>query len=300
MSPLVQVVYNGATGLWYATGGPSVLSATADGALTHGFQVTPANTGYTAYYDPTLGRNLQLSDLTVHSTVMSMSDLTTAGGTISKRYFQAGLIPDLNNVTVTGCLIDGSIDNASHESNVYTLNWCTIDKTGTATDYALGSWTYTAYRCQIGGGSDGLRANGAVYATECYIRTKAQSVADHNDGMQNYKGGSGNTIVRCNIDCRPVNAATIAGGPNAALMSADGATGNEVWTDNFLAGGGYTMRMYENCTYNIQGNWILDGSWTYGAVERAVIPQSNLTWGTVRENRIVNASGATVSVIGVP
>lgn len=293
----MQAVYNGATGLWYTSGGPSVLSASAGGAFTHGFQVTTANTGYAAYFDSTLGRNVQASDLTVHNSIVAMSDLVADGGTITKRDFRAGLIPDRNGVTLVACAVDGKIDNASYPTSVYTLNWCNVDSAGTATDYALGSWTYTAYRCQLGGGSDGIRMNGAVYATECYIRTKAQSTSDHNDGGQNYNGGSGNTILRCNIDCRPVNAATIAGGPNAALMSADGAVGHEVWKDNYLAGGGYVIRMYESSTYDVQGNWILNNSWTYGYADRVNVPVGDVTWAN---NLLVDASGNQVAVATAP
>ena len=53
---------------------------TGGGAITHGKQITTANTGYGAYFDPGLGRNLTLGDLTVVSGTHFLTDFT-AGGT---------------------------------------------------------------------------------------------------------------------------------------------------------------------------------------------------------------------------
>src|SRR4051812_11956493 len=48
----------------------------SSGAITHGSQITTANTGYGAYFDTSLGRNLQLSDLTVVAGTHYLTDYT--------------------------------------------------------------------------------------------------------------------------------------------------------------------------------------------------------------------------------
>jgi hypothetical protein len=281
----------------------TVPTTPAGGTITHGFQITAANTGHTAYLDPTLGRLVTDADLTVHTGLVSLSDFVGNGGTLTRHWFKGGLQFDRSNVTLTACRFDGGI--AGYYSGThypFTVNWCTSDTPGGPGDDAIHFQDYTAYRCRLGGNSDGGKFNGGCTITECYVRCEMASADDHNDGFQAVGSYKGNTVTRCNIDCRPTNGIIPggSGGPNAALFVADGSTGLHVWTDNFLAGGGYVMRCYDGTTYNVQGNWILDQSWGFGPVDRAVIPQSNLTWGTVRPNLVVTSAGAQVSVVAAP
>lgn len=275
------------------------------GTVTHGSQITTTNTGHLAYFDPGLGRLVQESDLIVHTATVSASDFTTTGGLIEKRHFQSGIIMDITNVTFRACKVNGMWSGLYYDPNLnqnvhnpFHLEWCTAYTPGPADNNGMQYQDYTAYRCNISGSSDGGKINGNVTITECYIRCKGQSSQDHNDGLQNV-GGVGDVIVqRCNIDCRPTND---IGAVNAALYSADNAEGLMTWTDNLLAGGGYTILCYENATFDVQGNWVIDGTWVYAPAGRGVIPQSNLTWGTQRSNYIVqDVSYTQLSVLAAP
>lgn len=270
------------------------VSGGGGGSITHGRQITTSNTGHDAYFDSGLGRTVVDGDLTVHNSLVSLSDFVANNGSLTKRWFKGGLIIDRTGVTMTACKFDGGVSGFySGVHRTFTLNWCTIDTPGAAQDDGIHYQDYTAYRCRIGGSSDGAKTNGGCTLTECYIRCEGQDSADHNDGIQNVGGGS-NTVTRCNIDCRPTNG---VGAPNAALFSADSSSGTQTWTDNWVAGGGYVIRCYENALYIVTGNDVLNSSWVFGPADRAVIPQSNLTWSN---NRIVDGSGNLVSTLSAP
>ena len=270
----------------------SVVSApsggSGGGAITHGSQITTANTGYTAYYDSGLGRNLQLSDLTVVTGTHWVSDFISPGGTLTKRHFTGDLIIDIDNVTLRGCLFDNPVSgylNGSHASG-WTLDYCTIDSSPIVADQCIQYQGYTANRCMLVMGSDGAKVNGAnTTLTECYVRTAQQNPADHNDGLQNVGGSGAVTIARCNIDCRPVGA-TNGNVGNSALFFADGETGLHTISDNLLAGGQVVLAMYDTGTFNVQGNQFVRGSYA-GSTHAMAGPGSgpqNVTWGTVRPN----------------
>ena len=268
------------------------------GTITHGRQITAQNTGHTAYFDAGLGRNVLDSDLIVHTGLVSVSDFVSAGGTITKRWFKGGLIINRHDVTLRACKVDGGVSGYYSGTHYrFNLDYVTIDTAGAADDDGIHFQDYTANRCRIGGCSDGAKINGNVTITESYLRCKGQDSGDHNDGLQAVGAYDDCTILRCNIDCRPTNG---IGAANAAIMVADGSNGLMTLHDNLLAGGGYVLRCYENSTYDIQGNDIVNNSWGFGPVARAVIPASNLTWGTVRPNRIVAADGSEVSTISKP
>lgn len=275
------------------TGAPVSGAPVSGGSVTHGFQITPLNTGHDAYFDSGLGRTVTDSDLTVHASSVSASSFASAGGTISKHWFQGGLSIDIANVTFLACKFNQEVASG----NPFTLNWGTIETPGAAGDESIAFTDYTAYRCRIGGNSDGGKINGGCSLTECYVRTEGQSAEDHNDGLQAVGSYTGNIVQRCNVDARPVNG---LGAANAALFVADASSGLQQWYDNFLAGGGFVMRCYENSTYDVQGNWVLNNSWDFDAAHRAIIPQTNLTWGTVRPNLIVDAAGVMVSTLVAP
>lgn len=257
------------------------------GQITHGDQVSPSNTGYTAYFDTSLGRNLQLSDLQVVGGVHWVSDFAAPGGTVYKKHFTGNLIIDINNVTLRGCLFDSVVSGylSGNHASGWTLDYCTIINSPVVGDQCIQYQNYTANRCHIANGSDGAKLNGNVTITECYVRVAQQAPDDHNDGLQNVGGNGPVTIARCNIDCRPVGA---SGGNigNAAIFLADGETGLHTIHDNLLAGGQVTLAMYDGATFNVQGNKFVRGS--YGGSTHAMAgpgsgPQ-NVTWGTIRPN----------------
>jgi len=280
-----------------AAAAPVVIGG-GSGSITHGREITASNTGHTAYFDSGLGRTVVDGDLTVHTGLVSLSDFVANGGTITKRWFKGGLIIDRTNVTIRASKFDGGVSGYySGVHRPFALEWVTIDTPGAAGDNGIQFQDYTAYRCRVGGNSDGAKTNGNVTLTECYLRVEGQDSADHNDGTQNVGGDGPVNVVRCNIDIRPTNG---IGAPNAALFSADNANGLQTWTDNWVAGGGYVMRLYENGTYDVQGNEILNGSWVFGPADRAVIPSTNVTWGTVRANVLVDSGGTVLSTLSAP
>lgn len=275
----------------------TLADSTPPSTVSHGFYINPANTGYTAYLDSGLGRTLTLADLTAHSSLVNASSLTSSGGTISKHDFALNGINIDIPCTLVACRLSGNVQSPGNVASDFVMNWCTVsDFDGTVGDYGVGYDSYTLYRCNIGGNSDGIKAGGHCVVTECYIRTKGQSSADHNDGMQDSFGNGNVDIIRCNIDPRPVNN---LGGANGALFAADSSVGVQTWTDNFLAGGGYVLRMNESCTYVVNGNWILNGSWAYDTYNHTNTALTSITWANLRPNLVVDATGATVSTIAL-
>ena len=81
------------------------------GPVTHGSQITTANTGYSAYYDNGLGRTLIQSDLQVINGNHFISDFIGNGGSIAKKHFTGSISIDVNNATVTACLFDQQVTN---------------------------------------------------------------------------------------------------------------------------------------------------------------------------------------------
>lgn len=265
------------------------------GSVTHGFQITPTNTGHDAYYDPSLGRLVTDADLTVHTAVVYMSDIAVAGQTITRHDFQGGLVIDVDNLTFVACRSDRFSGYWSGTTHPFTANWCTVASAASDGGDGMNYNNYTAYRCRIGGSTDGAKINGNVTMTECYVRTMSQDSADHNDGLQNYAGSGNVTIVRCNIDCRPVNG---GGGANCAIFSADGMTGTVTITDNYLMGGSYLLGLHENGYYIVNGNWGLAGSYAYGPVDATLA--TSVTWANQRPNYLVDSSGNKLSTIAAP
>lgn len=265
------------------------------GTVTHGFQITATNTGHDAYQDPLLGRLVVDSDLTIHASTVYLSDIASAGDTLTRHDFQGQLIIDVDDVTFVACRSWRFSGYWSGTVHTFTLNWCTVESDTSDGGDGINYANYTAYRCRIGGSSDGAKINGNVTMTECYVRTRSQDSADHNDGLQNNGGSGPVSIIRCNIDCRPVNG---GGGVNCAIFSADGMSGTVTITDNYLQGGQYLMGLHENGDYIVNGNWGLSGSYNLAPVTANLA--NSVTWANLRPNYIVDASGNVLSTIAAP
>lgn len=236
------------------------------GSVAHGSQIDTTNTGFIAYYDSTLGRNLTLGDLAIVTTSgVWVSDFTGGtGGTpenpkvVYKKDFQGGLYMDVDNVIVRGCRINGRVVASAGN----TFEYCTWNNTAVV-DECLAFNSYRAHRCNISGGSDGMKANGGnTIITECYIRNKAASALDHNDGIQSDRGSGAITVQRCNIDARPIG----GGGGTTAAVLCDTGPGLVTVQDCLLAGGTYTLMMYDATTWSVTGNQFISDSWVYGPV----------------------------------
>lgn len=195
------------------------------GALTHGDQVTSANTGPFAYFAPELGRLLISSDL---ATVSGSVDASTiaSGGLIYKKDITGALTIDTTGITVRACRVRGGITGRfGGVDRAFRAEWCWVGNDGSAWigDEAVNHRMWDLYRCRLHGFSDGLRHSGpetsnTSQALECYVRIASQA-GDHNDGCQNFAGGGDVILQRCNISIEPENGT--AGGRNACVFAGD-------------------------------------------------------------------------------
>lgn len=274
----------------------------ANATITHGSQITTANTGYTAYVDSGLGRKLVLGDLTVVSGAVRPSDFVAPGGTITKKWFQSDVRID-QSVTFVGCKFGSFVSSYLNgtEYGPSQFNWCSFDPdSGTVTDVAVGANGTSLYRCFVRGGSDAGWINGGPWGTqsivESYLRVWMASAVDHNDGLQ-CSGGAGTVVVqRCNIDVTPenglINGGT-QGGPNSCIMSADltSSTAYNLTVDDCLLTGGTSasiIRFYDgalsaNIIYSASGNLFTRGS--SNPVDRGgsnTTPTGQVTWSNNR------------------
>lgn len=271
----------------------------AFGPVTHGSQITTANTGYTAYFDTGLGRNLQLGDLTVISGTHNLTDFT-AGGTggtsgspkVLYGYHFTGTVKfDQPWITLRGCLLDNPTTSqvlGVHNVGAF-LDYCTISP-ATVGDECMHYESWSANRCYFRGCSDGAKINGGLVPmniTECYIRDTSQSAVDHNDTLQNVGGTGTVTVARCNLAVYPE--VLLGGTGNSVIQSAD-MTSASVFSltvqDCLLDGTGSatTLRLYDgglttNITYTATGNrFVRSTSNPGGRGSSNTTPQAQITW----------------------
>ncbi|WP_173076935.1 hypothetical protein [Phytohabitans rumicis] len=148
----------------------------------------------------------------------------------------------------------GSHTNTAHS---FTITDSTLGKpSGCDQEYAVGHRDYTATRVLVRNFGDAFRNSGNnILVQDSYAKICAER-GFHSDGVQGYGGGS-NVVIRHNtIDQRNLVDGT------SPIFFSDGSKGAKI-TDNLLAGGGYTARMYGN-GYTFSGNLIVDEAWDYG------------------------------------
>lgn len=250
---------------------PTLNPTTPPGPVVHGRDITASNTGADAYPGGCAG-------LTVYTTQVRTSVL----GDASCVWLKAGVIVD-KAVTITGSRIEGS----SGPGGVYTvwadgprltLRWTTVVGTGREVTVA---GHVDCYRCQITGGSDGVRFYG-TNLVESFVRVAVLTAADHHDGVQAYQSSEGGSVLRSNIDAKPVDG---DGGITAAVFIADNSRGEYVIRDNWLTGGPYPLRLHESGTYRVSGN-VVNGN----VLTNAAVPGAFLEWtgNTYASGGIIN------------
>jgi hypothetical protein len=236
---------------------------------TNGRDITTANTGMAAWRDQS-GQGC--TDPTVYPARVNASDL---GPDVTCAVFEQGILFD-RDITVTAATFNAAIDTNGHTVN---LNWVTIAPSTVEDICVHGDGVFNLYRSNVQGCSDAVRFDGDSII-ESYLRTKAGSSSDHNDAVQAYQASSGGQILRSNIDARPVNGASygISGG-NGAIFLADGSKGTSEIRDNYLQGGGYTLRLNESQHYRVTGNVVVKGSYLYGPLDTTnSVPGAFLEW----------------------
>lgn len=253
-----------------------VAPALMAGAVSHGKQITTANTGWGAFNDPTLGRFVQTGDLTNVSSASRSSDFTTTGGVIRRKRFLTDVRIDTVNVTFEACEFQSFVSSYTGvETQPSQFNWCTWNPP-TVVDLCVGTTGTSLYRCSIRGGADGFWFNGGTQTQsiiETYVRIKMASPVDHNDCGQNSGGSGVVTIQRCNMSAAPEGGVLNGGsqgGPDSCLLSADMSSSthfNLSVIDNFFEGATAveTVRLYDggltpNIVYTATGNRFIRGT----------------------------------------
>jgi hypothetical protein len=208
-----------------------------------------------------------------------------------------GLVVTTPGQVINGLRITGTVDIRAHDvvirnseihGNVFndssgTRYRFTIEDSTIAPPNGCSSWgngavgvsNYTARRVRISGFPDGFRVAGSnILIENSFVTLCSANPEDHSDGIQAYGAANGtNIVIRHNtIDQRAVtNGAATA----PIFVPNDGERqGNQnvtvSITDNLLAGGGYSLRLYGNLPFSapaVTGNKIVDRSWAYGPVD---------------------------------
>jgi hypothetical protein len=250
--------------------------------VTHGSQINQSNTGYLAWVGP-LGQRCTNTTLRVYTTKV---DASTLGPQATCVWLQKGLNVNAP-ITLTAARVDAEILTPNGSGHHLIVNWSTI--TATNADFAIGDHDFDVYRSQLTGASDGVRFDN-TNLVEDLITVRQTSSADHNDGIQAYRAGAGGSIIRCNINGRPVNASSGVFG-NAAIFLADTSHGSTQIRDNYLSGGGYTLRLHESMFYQVTGNVIAFGTWLYGPLSTDnAVPGAFQEWSNnkLSNNTVLN------------
>jgi hypothetical protein len=217
-----------------------------------------------------------------------------------------GLVVTTPGQVIDGLRITGTVDIRAHDvvirnseirghvfnDSTGTRYRFTIEDSAVAPAVGCSSWgngaigvsDYTARRVRVSGFPDGFRVAGSNILIENSLVTLCSAnPEDHSDGIQAYGAAGGtNIVIRHNtIDQRAVtNGAATA--PIFVPNDGDRQGNQNVTvsiTDNLLAGGGYSLRLYGNLPFSapaVTGNKIVDRSWAYGPVD---VTCSNIgTW----------------------
>jgi len=236
-----------------------------EGSITHGDQITLANTG------PRVARTTVSGSLTINSG--NIATLCTGAGTQANPYvyYAKDVTGDLTvtasnvYVVIRDCTMVSVLMPSNRTGPLVRIEWCGI---GSQTAYVGGTsglvgLTFDIYRCWVAGGSDALRMQaGGSKAVECHLRVRQGSPTDHNDGIQNV-GERGNlTVERCNIDAYLQEV-----GENGSGIYQGGDYGTTdsplvqtiTFKDNYVDGAGIHWRLYggdanPNLQYVVTGN----------------------------------------------
>jgi hypothetical protein len=253
----------------------------------HGYP-DATNTGYTNYFDSSLGRTLTSGDLTLHSGNFTT---TSDGQIIEKLKITGKLTVAHNNVIVRGCYLAYtganfavSDHNQPNISQTWTLEYCTINCSNSGALASLNvEWANVSY-CDISGGTDGWDPWGIrapLTFSHNYIHDLVQNptTKSHTDCIQIVGGTGGLTIQHNTLICMnpsyPIGGYANGGGAfpgNTSGMQVGqltGNIGNVMFTDNLCDGGNYMF----NANWGSDGTHDLVGTITisnnrYGRDER--------------------------------
>jgi len=207
--------------------------------------------------------------------------VSTAGQVIDGRRVTGSVDIRAHDVVIRNSEIRGRIINDFGGNRYrFTIEDSTVGPASGCSSWgngAVGVSDYTARRVRIAGFPDGFRVAGSnILIEHSFVTLCSANPADHSDGIQAYGAANGtNIVIRHNtIDQRAV---TNGAATSPIFIPNDGERqGNQNLsvnvTDNLLAGGGYTLRIFGDLPFSaptVTGNKIVDGSWEYGPVDLA-------------------------------
>jgi hypothetical protein len=188
-------------------------------------------------------------------------DVTVDGTVIDALRIDGCVTVDANNVTIKRSLVLGGGCYEPIHNNGSGLVVMDTEIDGQDTPMcgeAIGYQGYTIQRVNAHGCSDGPRLAGSDSITiqDSYIHDLSNLPGDHGDGMQAYglELAAGNKLT--------VLHNTIEGGNNAAIFTADGATGDMIVDGNLLMGPNYPLKLYDNHAW-VRNNLIFDNTGDY-------------------------------------
>jgi hypothetical protein len=200
--------------------------------------------------------------------------------TLYQKKVTGGVDIRTNDVVIQQSEINGPVvnDNTSARSKFTIVDSTVIGSTSGCSSFgngAIGVSNYTATRVRVSGFPDAFRVAGSnILIEDSYATLCSANPNDHSDGLQAYGAANGTNItIRHNtIDQRAVtNGAATA--PLFIPNDGDRQGNTNITvnvTDNLLAGGGYSMRIYGDLPFsapNVTGNKIVNNTWAYGPVD---------------------------------
>lgn len=168
-----------------------------------------------------------------------------------------------SGVVVRKSEIYGEIKNYSTQS--FTVEDSTIGPpSGCPGEAAIGNNNYTLRRVELRNFGEGPRVEhgGNVFIYDSFFKLCDPGGDAHSDGMQGYIAGGNVKVNHNTFDQRSVAEARVT----APIFWSDDSAGGMEYTNNLVAGGGYTIRIHSGSGHTVTGNKIVNNSWYFGPV----------------------------------
>lgn len=193
-------------------------------------------------------------------TDLAGSTISTPGTVIENRRIIDAIRPNAGNIVIRNCVLMAGwfgVDATAAASNLL-IEDCTVIGGANCGIALSGMAGATVRRCNISGGSDGMKVGGtAITVRDNFIHDLDQSPGSHNDGIQCATGTG--LIFRHNWIDSPDTSCI-------AMFQGQGTWTNVLIEDNHLTGPGYPLYAAGTSgTYiRVQSNEF--GTWGYGPV----------------------------------
>ncbi len=216
------------------------------------------------------------TQLTTHNGDLTV---TQAGTVVDAKLVTGELNIRANDVVIRNSEIRGRVINDFNDTRYrFTIEDSTVKPASGCSSWgngAVGISDYTARRVEIAGFPDGFRVAGSnILIEDSFVTVCSANPEDHSDGIQAYGAENGtNIVIRHNtIDQRSV---TNGAATSPIFVPNDGERqfNQNVTvsiTDNLLAGGGYSLRVYGELPFSapaVTGNKIVNDTWDYGPLD---------------------------------